>query len=553
MSTSPSTSPLISVTSSHDTSPSSSPDISPESLASVVHSSNLNNLQHGLDRIYVSTFIHSPLLGKLEILERHMCGIDADGYIAFLEPHDEVTLNSYIQQFELNAQQVIRTEEHEFFVPGFVDTHIHAPQYAFLGSKTDKPLLEWLDCYTFPTEAKLADTKLAKEVYSNLLDTLISCGTTTSLMYATIHLESTKVLAQLAAEKGCRALVGKVCMDRNSKGYYIESTKSAVQQTKEFIDFVHSLKNPRIHPVITPRFIPTCTDELLFQLADLYKQYSNPEVNNSAPSCELRDYVPRVYIQTHADEGDDETAWVREIHEKTAGKLQGKLNDVNLLDHFGLLTDHCVLAHGVLIETEEQKKLFQRGTSIAHCPLSNFYLADHPLPTRQLLQRGNKLGLGSDLAGGPSACMLTAMRNSILNSKVTDWQIKLENKQNGAKNITVMEEKQCTPCCSAENEENEWKKKPVINWIEAFYIATQGGANSLNLGAVIGSFAVNKAFDCLRIECSEKHPACRMYSHDQWQDKVEKFLLLGDDRMISQTYVQGKQIKTSSHHHPIPL
>ncbi|KAI2496663.1 imidazolonepropionase [Fragilaria crotonensis] len=236
------------------------------------------------------------------------------------------------------TQGYVRLGPHEFLTPGFIDLHIHAPQYAFTGTATDRPLMGqdgWLETYTFPAERSLQDDlPTARRVYEGVVRKSLSFGTTTACYFATLHLEPCKILADVALALGQRALVGKVCMDRNSPANYVQSTQQNIDETIELIKYIRNLAGtreegsrlPRVLPIITPRFIPTCTPELLRALGGVAAEYD----------CHIQSHISESVDQvefTHVLEGSDRT-------------------DAEIFDSHDLLSDKCIMAHGVPYPTQ---------------------------------------------------------------------------------------------------------------------------------------------------------------------------------------------------------
>ena len=160
----------------------------------------------------LGTFCHAPVCGRVEVLEDALISLDGGGRIDSISlPHQgdyretrrRAAANGTLHAFEAG----------QYILPGFIDLHIHAPQYPQLGAALDVPLETWLHKYTFPLEARYADVEFARRAYGTLIDDLAANGTTTAVMFATVHQEATRLLADLAIAKGIRALVGKVAMD----------------------------------------------------------------------------------------------------------------------------------------------------------------------------------------------------------------------------------------------------------------------------------------------------------------------------------------------------
>ncbi|NXN16232.1 GUAD deaminase, partial [Indicator maculatus] len=335
----------------------------------------------------------------------------------------------------------------EFFIPGMVDTHIHAPQYLFAGTRVDLPLLQWLTTYTFPTEAKYKDSDFAEEVYTRVVRRTLKNGTTTACYFATIYTDTSLLLADIIDKFGQRAFVGKVCMDMNdSVPQYKEITADSVQETE------------RVQPVITPRFGPSCTEDLLCALGDLAQAHD-------------------LHVQSHISENEEELKLVENM-------FPAYQNYTELYDKNKLLTSKTVMAHACYLSEEELKLFSLRGAAISHCPNSNFSLRSGVLNVQKVLKHNVKLGLGTDVAGGYSASMLDAIRktmmasNSLQINKVNETGLTLE---------------------------------------EAFRLATLGGSQALGLDDMIGNFEVGKEFDALLINTKASDSPFDLFSADNFE------------------------------------
>jgi guanine deaminase len=399
--------------------------------------------------------------------------------------------------------RVIQLSEHEFLCPGFIDLHVHAPQYAFAGTATDRPLLQWLGKYTFPTERRFReDLKYAHIVYNAVVSELLIHGTTTAVYFATLDVEPCRILVDAAFERGQRALIGKVCMDRNAPADYCHSTEQNIRDTETFIEYIYQTAGrrtptgslPLILPVITPRFIPTCSPQLLRALGDLARVHS----------C---------HVTSHISESVDEVEWSRQLDQVDQNEAEGR-SDAVIFDSCGLLTNQCVMAHGVHLEDDSDWALLRsRGTSIAHCPLSNFFFAGNVLPTRQLMQRGNRVGLGTDIAGGSNPSMLHSARMAVVASRALQHQ------------YSQMDD-------------------VLLDYRHAFYLATLGGAESLGLQNRIGTLRVGMEFDAVVLSAANQdgRSPVHVFETDDIGDVFQKLCVLGDDRNIRRVFVQGKDV-----------
>jgi guanine deaminase len=365
-------------------------------------------------------------------------------------------------------------------IPGFTDLHVHAPQYTFRSIGMDLELLEWLDTLAFPEESKYVDLEYAKAAYSIFAEDLKRSATTRASIFATLHVPATILLMDLLEETGLKTLVGKVNMDRNGAATLQEESASAsAQATKAWIEETRD-RYQNVRPVLTPRFTPSCSDELMRKLGELQKEYQLP-------------------VQTHLSENLSEIAWVKELCPNTA--FYGEA-----YDQFGLFGgDSCptIMAHCVHCPDEEIALMKKRGVYIAHCPQSNTNLASGVAPVRRFLDEGLHIGLGSDVAGGTQLSIFRAMADAIQASK-----LRFRLADQSLKQLTVE---------------------------EAFYMATIGGGSFFGK---VGSFDRGYEFDAVILDDSNlPHPQPLTP-----KQRLERLVYLSDDRNIVGKYVAGTRI-----------
>ena len=277
----------------------------------------------------------------------------------------------------------------------FVDMHLHAPQYPMLGMGMDLQLLDWLNTYTFPTEARFADTDYARRVYRRLAGDLITSGTTRVCMFSSLHTEATWILMDELERAGVTGYVGKVNMDRNGlPGVLEETTEESIRETVRWLDGCHF---EHVRPIITPRFTPSCTDELMAALGKLARERE-------------------LYVQSHLSENTREIEWVRELHPDCKQYWE-------TYDKYGLGKDHTVMAHCVHSDQRERAAIRDAGVVVVHCADSNVNICSGLCPVRQMVNEGLWVTLGSDIAGGAQLPMYKVITMSIRTSKarrVTD-------------------------------------------------------------------------------------------------------------------------------------
>ncbi|HUP46617.1 MAG TPA: guanine deaminase [Thermoanaerobaculia bacterium] len=279
--------------------------------------------------------------------------------------------------------EIVDLGRQTLLTPGFVDTHLHGPQLEMIGSYGGH-LLEWLNRYTFPTEAKFSDPVHARRIAQALCDELIRHGTLCALVFSTIHREATAIFFEEAERRGLRAIIGKTMMDRNAPDYLLESPPDAYANSRALIEEWHG--RGLLRYAVTPRFAPTSTPELLEVAGRLRSEY------------------PDVYVQTHISENANEVAWVRELFPDA--------EYADVYDRYGLLGERTVLAHGVHLTEEELELLSRRRSRIAHCPNSNLFLGSGLFRLHHVLESGIGVGLGSDIGAGTTPSMFNAMADA---------------------------------------------------------------------------------------------------------------------------------------------
>lgn len=257
----------------------------------------------------------------------------------------------------------------------------------------DLPLLDWLQTYTFPTEARFADLAYARRVYHRLAHDLIANGTTRVVMFSSMHTDATLVLMEELENAGVTGYVGKVNMDRNGGENLEETTAESMRETLRWLEGCARFRY--IKPILTPRFTPSCTDELMGWLGRLAEEKG-------------------LYVQSHLSENRDEIAWVRELHPDCAQYWES-------YDKFGLWKDHTIMAHCVHSDARERRAIQQAGVVVAHCPNSNINLCSGIAPVREMLDEGLWVTLGTDIAAGSALSGSQMVTMSIRASKIRSF------------------------------------------------------------------------------------------------------------------------------------
>ncbi|KOS21472.1 putative guanine deaminase [Escovopsis weberi] len=473
--------------------------------------------------VVLGTFVHCRTRQELDFFHNAALGVDADGKIAgFVKDRGDVgaARDELLRTLGWDGDevQVVQAEEGQFFFPGFIDTHIHASQYANAGIFGKSTLMDWLGTYTFPLEASLSDLSKARRVYSTCIRRTLSHGTTTAAYFATIDVAATNLLADLCLAMGQRAFVGRVCMDARdtSPTYYVdESPAAGAAATMRTVEHMRGI-DPRgelVTPILTPRFAPTCTAEGMRALAAVQRATGLP-------------------VQTHVSENADEIALV-------AARFPGAASYVGVYDEHGLLTPRTILAHGVHLSGGEAALVAARGAKVAHCPCSNTALASGVARVRWLWEQGVTVGLGTDMSGGYSPSMLDAARQAAMVSRYV--------------------------AMGADNDAKDWAKLTVE---EVLYLATRGGAEVVGLEGRIGGFEVGKDWDAQLVGLHAVGPAglggdgldgdlnddgledasaaadgnVDVFGWETWEDRVAKWLFNGDDRNTKRVWVRGRLV-----------
>lgn len=365
-------------------------------------------------------------------------------------------------------------------IPGLMDLHVHAPQYTYRGTGMDEELLDWLEKYAFPEEASYSDLEYAEKAYSLFVRDLRRSATTRASIFASKHVPATELLMEMLDRTGLKTYVGKVNMDRNCPDYIREeSAEVSGNDTEKWVaETVDKFENAK--PILTPRFIPTCSDEVMAMLGEIQKKYGVP-------------------TQSHISENPGEIAWVSELCPDT--KFYGEA-----YDRFGLFGgENCptVMAHCVYSSEEEQELIKKRGVWIAHCPQSNMNVASGIAPVRSFLDKGLKVGLGSDVAGGSSLSIFRAMTDAVMSSKLR-WRLVDSSLHQ-------------------------------LSIADAFYMATRGGGSFFGK---TGAFEEGFEFDAVVIDDSALYTPKKLSMHDRF----ERLCYLYTDSKIIAKCVCGKMI-----------
>ena len=443
------------------------------------------------------TAFYSATPEIFEILEDSLIIVNEEGIISTVVTPSDTTYTEVLEKAK-NLPTYIELKEGQYILPGFTDTHIHAPQWGQAGKALDVDLPTWLQNYTFPLEAAYVDTDFAQKVYDHLVRTLLANGTTTAQFFGTVSYDANVILANICNTYGQRAFIGKVMMDDKSESpdfYRDESADKALSLTEQFLletQKINATSKQGIYGVVTPRFIPTCTDEVLYGSAALAQKYDAP-------------------IQGHCSEGD----WEHNFVLTRTGR-----RDTEALQEYGLLGPKTVLAHCIFIDDKDAQIFAQTGTSIAHCPVSNVLFGDAIAPIGRRLQQGLSVSLATDISAGYTPSQFDNMRQAILSSRTLEDGVdyRLDPDKRGVKNSRV-------------------------DFRHAFYMATTGGAKAMNVHT--GQFKEGYIFDALLFDCHAPHSNITPFPSDTLADMLQKIVFLGQRQNITALWVQGEKINVT--------
>ncbi|MBF7141447.1 MULTISPECIES: guanine deaminase [Pseudomonas] len=409
-------------------------------------------------------------------------GIDAsyqyisDGVLVVENGHIAAMGEAAVLLPTLGADTPVEHFENALITPGFVDTHIHLPQTGMIGAYGEQ-LLDWLNTYTFPCERQFADKAHADDVAARFVAELLRNGTTTALVFGSVHPESVDALFEACERHNLRMIAGKVMMDRNAPDYLTDTAQTGYEQSKALIERWHG--KGRLQYAVTPRFAPTSTPEQLTAAGRLLAEHEG------------------VYLHTHLSENQQEIEWVKALFPEQDGYL-------DVYDHYGLLGERSVFAHGVHLCEDECARLAQTGSALAFCPTSNLFLGSGLFNLPMAERHNVKVGLGTDVGAGTSFSILQTLNEAY---KVMQLQ--------GAR----------------------------LHPFKSLYLATLGGARALSLGDRVGRLAPGYEADFLVLDL--KATPLLSYRLAQCRDIAETLFVLmtlGDDRVVQHTFAAGHRV-----------
>jgi len=360
-------------------------------------------------------------------------------------------------------------------LPGFIDLHVHYPQTQIIGAY-GKQLIDWLNRYTFVAEQQFADVNHARAVASFFLDECLRAGTTTAMVYGTVHAHATDVFFDEAQKRNLRMIAGKVMMDRNAPKALCDTPQRGYDESKALIEKWH--RRDRLSYAITPRFAPTSSPEQLDAAGALWRDF---------PDC---------FMQTHISENHDEVAWVKELFPQHK-------NYLDVYDHYGLVGKRAVFGHGIHLHETEWQRLSDVDAAVAHCPTSNEFLGSglFKFGDPKNKQRPVRVGLGSDIGAGTSISPLRTMGEAYKIGELCGQSL-----------------------CAA----------------DAYYLATRGAAEALHLENKIGSLQRGGDADMVVLDLkSTAMIEFRMKFCQSIDEVLAVQMTMADDRATKATYVAG--------------
>ena len=367
-------------------------------------------------------------------------------------------------------------------VPGFIDTHVHYPQTQIIGAG-GKRLIDWLNTTTFPAEMQFADKRHAREVADVYLDACLSHGTTTAVVYCTVHPHSVDAFFEAADARGLRMIAGKTLMDRHAPEALLDTAQRGYDESRALIERWRD--RGRLGYAVTPRFAASSTPAQLELAGALLAEF------------------PHTWCQTHIAEQRDEVEWVAKLYPERRDYL-------DVYDHYGLIGPRTLLGHGIHLCEREWQRCREAGATIAHCPTSNAFLGSGLFDWSRAKKQGHEVSvaLATDVGAGTTLSMLATMGSA--------YQVA----QLGGHRLTP---------------------------VQALYLTTRGAARGLQLEDTIGSIAPGIEADLVVLDLAHSPLArLRMKWCESIEDALFMLMTLGDDRAIREVYVMGEPTKLQS-------
>ena len=378
----------------------------------------------------------------------------------------------------LPRETVVVDYRGRLILPGFIDTHMHFAQTDIVASHGEH-LLEWLERYTFPEERRFEDAAHAAEVADFAINEMLRNGTTTSMVFPTVHKVSVDAIFGAAEAHGVCMIAGKVMMDRNCPDELCESAESSYEASRDLIAKWHGSGQGRLRYAVTPRFAPTSSDRQL------------------ALAGQLLEENPDVYLQSHLAENESECRWVQELFPWSKSYL-------DVYERFGMMRPKSVFAHCIHLDDRDHRRIAECGAAMAFCPTSNLFLGSGLFDAEKATRCGARFGIGTDIGAGTSFSLLRTLHEAY---KVSHLR--------GQK----------------------------MNAFQGFYRATLGGARALYLDDEIGSFAPGKYADFVVLNGAATPLIARRTTRaETLAERLFILMMLGDEHVIDATHVMGRKV-----------
>ncbi|OAL28781.1 hypothetical protein AYO22_02646 [Fonsecaea multimorphosa] len=440
-------------------------------------------------KVFYGRIIHSKSLKEVEIFPKASLGIDDKGTIQFLDTSVASAADACAKHHGFANAETITLKPLQFLFPGLIDTHMHAPQYPNMALGMEGDLKEWCENWTDPMEASYADTSKAHRVYREMVAKELENGSTTVAYNSSIHPDATNVLADTCLEFGQRAVIGKLCiLVGSTHGNWEKSAEQSVADEAKVVKHIRKIDptGELVMSCIQPRAGSYVPPALMGGLGDLYRE-SDP-----------------IRVQAHMCETPLEVENMHALHE-------GFESYADMYDHYGLFGPRTILAHCIHLTERDMTVMAAKRVGVAHNANSNTCLTDGWCRVRTLLDRGIKVGLGTDCSAGYSISILNAMRQA----------------SNVSRHLTI------------HTGDPSWK----LEFSELVYLATMGGAEVCALDHKVGNFAPGKAFDALLVDVGleDDNINSNGFEHDDMA-LLKKWVFMGDDRSIRKVWVGGRLV-----------
>ncbi len=442
-------------------------------------------------QVFFGRIAHSRSLKHFEIHHKAALGVDEDGVIKFLDGEVTSATEACKKHSEFEDAVCTTLKPLQFLFPGLIDTHMHAPQWPNLAIGMEGDLREWCEEYTDPMEASYRDNGKARRVYDEMVQKELENGSTTVAYNSSIHAEATNILSDMCLKYGQRAIIGKLCINLNSThGNWEASVKQSLEDEEKAVTHIRKVDpdSKLLSPCIQPRAGSYATTLLMDGLGKMCRPSSGEAL---------------IHVQAHMCETKAEVEGMKKVH-------GGFDNYAEMYDHYGLLHEKTILAHCIHLTDRDIEILAERKAGIAHNANSNTCLTDGECRVRELLDKGVKVGLGTDCSAGYSISILDSMRQA----------------SNVSRHLVI------------HTGDPHWK----LSFEEIVFLGTMGGAQVCAMDHKIGNFEPGKMFDALVVDVGLKDNI----NVNGWEENdlalVKKWVFMGDDRSIRKVFVNGRLV-----------